>query len=482
MRIHSVFKNISGTSSSRNSINSGNVSTNTSHSSKNKNIDSESKLSFIKKIPLKLALKRTEALTFLEAGHLHASTATYSDIMPKITLDGAILGRFMTKMLDDVTHVSEKTGMDKNASAEKMRQTIIEGQFAKNTNPRNKALMLFALYAIREMEAAKRELQAVMTVHDVFKNVDGEKIWKMLIDGEMHEEGTHKGLRFENEPGYLAGMLRGLTQVLRNDLATKQGNSITPDSMLTELHDTATERVITRGCFNKLIEKFRENPDSKVHLGLVEIIGRETAPNFFLKRRTLSADEQENLHHDRVDYMKLGYRRCGVRFGLVKDDNLSRSGLKELQAYHKENKALPYVLKATDFPDHAVENLSSSQINEIYLHALEPELLPEELHPQPYAKRLYETYQQNIKPLTDEKQKLKEIVNLCQQLERGHGFRDGNARTFGVLLLNQLLLENNLSPCIMLDPNHFDGLSKDELVNQILKGQAKFKNELLVSQ
>lgn len=66
------------------------------------------------------------------------------------------------------------------------------------------------------------------------------------------------------------------------------------------------------------------------------------------------------------------------------------------------------------------------------------------------------------------------IVKCCQQLEWLHPFADGNCRTFGMILLNRLLIENNFYPCIMDDPNQLDCFSINELVEAIKQGMRNF--------
>lgn len=66
------------------------------------------------------------------------------------------------------------------------------------------------------------------------------------------------------------------------------------------------------------------------------------------------------------------------------------------------------------------------------------------------------------------------IAACCQQLEWLHPFADGNCRTFGMILLNRLLIENNFYPCIMDDPNQLDCFSINELVEAIKQGMRNF--------
>lgn len=67
------------------------------------------------------------------------------------------------------------------------------------------------------------------------------------------------------------------------------------------------------------------------------------------------------------------------------------------------------------------------------------------------------------------------IALCCQKLDQEHVFRDGNIRTIAFLVMNKLLLQNDLSPSMMRDPNVIDFYDIGSLVDEIKKGQDKFK-------
>ncbi|MCC4606087.1 hypothetical protein LL971_20085, partial [Xanthomonas campestris pv. parthenii] len=85
------------------------------------------------------------------------------------------------------------------------------------------------------------------------------------------------------------------------------------------------------------------------------------------------------------------------------------------------------------------------------------------------------THYRKIKRATDAEAALHVVAQTCATLERAHVFEDGNARTFGCLLLNKLLLSAGLSPSMFPDVNEFDGYSNDELVARIKEGQEMFR-------
>jgi hypothetical protein len=81
-----------------------------------------------------------------------------------------------------------------------------------------------------------------------------------------------------------------------------------------------------------------------------------------------------------------------------------------------------------------------------------------------------DNYNQAIKNAKSIRDKIKAIVILVQDLEQLHPFYDANCRTICMLLLNHLLLQNQLPPAMLEDPNHFDGFAVDELVEKVIKG------------
>lgn len=90
-------------------------------------------------------------------------------------------------------------------------------------------------------------------------------------------------------------------------------------------------------------------------------------------------------------------------------------------------------------------------------------------------KQAIQKYNQDIKTTTNEDEKLNIIVDLVWTCDHIHPFMDGNIRTFAVLLLNRLLLQNGFPPVTLMDPNKFDCHSKKELVAEVKIGM---KNSL----
>ena len=86
---------------------------------------------------------------------------------------------------------------------------------------------------------------------------------------------------------------------------------------------------------------------------------------------------------------------------------------------------------------------------------------------------LRELYIQNSNAGSPE-QHLKNIVLTIQKLERLHPFADGNCRTFCMILLNRELMRTGFPPCLLTNPNHFDGLSQNEMIEEVIAGQNRY--------
>lgn len=87
-------------------------------------------------------------------------------------------------------------------------------------------------------------------------------------------------------------------------------------------------------------------------------------------------------------------------------------------------------------------------------------------------------YENNITKKSDTINKIRVIADTIQKLERLHPFEDGNCRTFCMQILNKELLRHNMYPAILFDPNTFDAFSLDEMVQEIIAGQIRFKEIL----
>jgi hypothetical protein len=88
---------------------------------------------------------------------------------------------------------------------------------------------------------------------------------------------------------------------------------------------------------------------------------------------------------------------------------------------------------------------------------------------------IIQDYEDAIRLEKDERSKISIISTMIQRFERLHAFTDGNCRTFCMALLNLELIKHGLSPTLQDNPNDFDQLSLDPLVDRIIDGQERFR-------
>jgi hypothetical protein len=87
-----------------------------------------------------------------------------------------------------------------------------------------------------------------------------------------------------------------------------------------------------------------------------------------------------------------------------------------------------------------------------------------------HFQKMIKDYLISIKVITQPIDKIKRIVEFVTECEQSHPYLDGNCRTFCVLMLNYLLMQNNFPPVIMDDPNKFDMCDVNTLVETVISG------------
>ncbi|MCV9878818.1 Fic family protein [Brenneria izbisi] len=434
---------------------------------------SSSGLPHVEKISLKQALTKTTSLSRLEQlplGGRFLSALSCFRPAPSLPIPprGPAFGQFMASVDADVSMLADKTGVDKFTAAEQMRKAIETGDFGAKAKPENKIRMMLALYSIRETESARQELASVMAKHPTFSSVNIDNVWRMLIDSSAHDDGRHNGLRFENEPGYIAGMYRGLAQVLHNDL--RADGDMSGNVMIKQLHDKAIDGVIDFSRLKRAVNLARTGDPAEVK-ALLAHVASYTSTTRPAHTPGVTDDGSENV----LKFMDKGYRTESVFFSLNQGKNCSQQGFNELlDRYFSSANELPFSF--WNYKENRGESMegASYETATVGLCSRPFEEIPPSLQPAPYTKSQFNHYRQEIAAAKNDDDKLSSIARLCCNLEQAHCFTDGNARTLGFLLVNQLLLENALSPTVITDPNRFDGFSNQELVDEIKKGQRLF--------
>ncbi len=83
---------------------------------------------------------------------------------------------------------------------------------------------------------------------------------------------------------------------------------------------------------------------------------------------------------------------------------------------------------------------------------------------------LLENYNKSIQSAKTPLDTLLAIIKYAQFCEQLHPFIDGNCRTFGMLMLNHLLMRNGFPPAILENPNRLDAFSEKQLLVEVING------------
>jgi|GEM_PF-2905071 len=242
--------------------------------------------------------------------------------------------------------------------------------------------------------------------------------WRLVMDGGHQDKGIH---HFENEQGYMQGMLRGL-----NLMIATLDEPLTADLYRT-LHDAAVDKVY----------------------------------------------ERDNLQTT----MKKGYSECGVGFDLIMGINCTEAGLAE---YRKKSGVVinesgqTRRLCAAYNPEIAARMEDDKCVTQVI--KTRQQICDE------HVTEIIDTYNKELRiakeindPLKRETAILTCIAKCCQDLDQHHVFEDGNIRTVVFLVMNKLLLKNKLAPVILKEPNAVDMFSLEQIVSLMREGQKTFR-------
>lgn len=280
-----------------------------------------------------------------------------------------------------------------------------------------------------------------------FPTEDG---WRMLLDGRHQEVRGEYG--FENEQGYMAGMLNGFTRMLES---VRKHEPLTPELFQT-LHDTCTSKVYSKGVVTEDVPR-----EGALKQGYRTDDGSNVGVGFPFKRATLGGEPPRYTGGTTTPEgrAELEERIAAER---TATDRLNAQERERATAEGREPKIIEPFFEimpgVRDAPDKLWCNKRSAEACSARVDGI------------------VKAYEREIAAAGgDETAKLRAIARCCQDLDQSHVFEDGNIRTVAFLVMNKLLAENGLSPAILAEPNCFDGFSIDQLVTEIRAGQATFQ-------
>lgn len=380
------------------------------------------------------------------------------------SFQGSHFGSLMATLHAELAEGAASAGLSLSAAAEAMRKTLLGLPLAPQQalqkppplSPQMRGLAALLLYGAREMHREAQTLAAALAQHPAMRALPPQEAWRLCVDQPAVGDGLHAGLRFDNEPGYMAGMYRGLAQMVLQDV---RGIALDAGSFV-DLHDTAVHGVFARSTLEQGL--------ARCQTGTLHAIDGLTAPGARFPESLQDHGASGPLHDAGPGLEGIRQIRKGLRSAdetttvyLTGGGNASEKGLQELQA-----EGGPWV--------HVTHEVVMGRGGLASTRALRT-------WPKTGADLMG-----RIQACLDECRtdctaaagnsdvKLRSIALCCRHLEQLHPFPDGNARTIGVLVLNKLLLEQGLPPAALEDANRLDAFSVAEVVQEIRVGQGRF--------
>lgn len=282
-------------------------------------------------------------------------------------------------------------------------------------------------------EKSDPETKDEIDYKQLIRNLDKKLIWKMVIDRRYHSKGKYicdtggkisKGLSASKEPGYLKAM----TNAFKYMVSTIDNKKM-DENLFREFHKRALTKVGIKYKF------------------------------------------------DCTDYW--GDKNEHASFPIGGKGNTNKKGKEELFEKKKdgwdcEKELKPLVMRVSNKPG-----------NRLFAHISKT---PKES--ENFAKLTFETYYKKLEELkengkvegswiaedsSEEDKKLEIIIRICQCLDQAHTFYDGNIRTIVFLTMNKMLVENDLCPVCMWNPNCLDVMDVETLIGKVKEGQEAFK-------
>lgn len=278
-----------------------------------------------------------------------------------------------------------------------------------------------------------------------FRSLSAGAFWRLFIDYNRQAEVGPMG--FDNrEPGYLESMFRGFEFML-----STIGCQITPEYLF-ELHRASIMMAQTK---------------------LIAAVGGVS-------------DDGEEKVTEVYQPFDLSLSTEFVSFGLVINgatQNVTRNGLRELLEKLAAGADF-FAIQSWDVAtllidkDHVSRPITDKYVEEVFLklgdaaHACQ--VMLSRRTNQVLIGMINQILSNYYKKIETTDDKVREIVILVHELELLHPFDDANCRTIVMLLLNKLLIEQELSPTVLTNPNRFDVFSIDELCKEVKDGMTRF--------
>jgi hypothetical protein len=300
-------------------------------------------------------------------------------------------------------------------------------------------------------------LKNSLTTSETYNNLDAllaypqTELYRLIVDGQFHKKEQGYAGYEQRQPGSLKAAFDGLALAI-----TDLEDTALSVSFIKKLHFTCMSHVdhLKAGTVPGKIRK--EN----------QIVG------FYMPPHTITAGGLYDLFKFIEQQTQYKNPEHGSWIGpSIEDESVGENtkGIKSIDRMrsinHKKLDFIRDVYNCETLQQLAEKKHSEAQYND-FNHYIAPHSnkLSQDL------KNAVAKYNTDIKLAATQDQKLETIVELVWTCDHIHPFMDGNIRTFAVILLTRLLLQNGFPPVTLLDPNVFDCFSKAELVDVLKQG------------
>lgn len=329
--------------------------------------------------------------------------------------------------------------------------------------------------------------------------ISTEDIWRFFVDGIRQGKGWAK---FEkNEPGYFKAMYKAFQAIFEfsNNIDVnfiKQLHKLTTEDVknthyeIDYIHDRGEFRGEDHDRGGTYICEVNATPN-----GLYEALSNPSHPwlmlsiefmDFIYRRRVIDIDKDSiiKLRQFSTELRDADTVACEKLQEIVSqfcdDEYLEYLDSEKLLVARLFSK-LSQTINTQDIAD-CLYNLIQSReyLDEGYGFLLRsiPEVgkVRESLNAE--MDNLIRIYYRSIPTDHDPIRKISAIISFVQACEQLHPFSDANCRVFCMLLLDHLLMRNGFPPAILDDPNRFDAYSREELLQEVIRGM---RNTLLLA-
>lgn len=273
-----------------------------------------------------------------------------------------------------------------------------------------------------------------------------EEWYRLIVDGDLHKDEQGFVGYFLREQGSLEAAFRGLALAVSN-LEDKKLSV----ELISHLQKTCTSEVkdlknnvpgsFRRGHAGKAESFSLTKDDNITEAGLVELLDMMESQKDYFK-----GDEHGSMLAVKII---AGAKKGSLDF----DYAVNYTTLARLRKHYDvtSNKELASVIW---------EEITQNNLQYHYV-APSAENVKREMQ------KLVASYNKEITEAKKPDDKLRVIIKHVAAFERLHPFYDANIRTFVILLLNRMLMQNGFPPATFRNPNQFDAYSQEELLIEL---------------